>query len=221
MLKVNSYSTKGTKLTSITLPKAWEEKSNDALLAQAIRVYNDRAHFGLVKAQTRSEVNRTTKKWYKQKGTGGARHGARSAPQFVGGGVALGPRPVSRELTLPDKMKIKALHIAISLAVKEGRITVADMSFKKTNEVQKFIDKVMGKEVPRVTFVIKKENLKSGMFVKNIKNAAVVNFSDLNVFEVFFGGNIVFDKSIFAKEREKLSEPKKSLPPRIKKETKK
>ena len=46
---------------------------------------------GTHKTKTRGEVNRTTKKWYKQKGTGQARHGARSAPQFVGGAKAMGP----------------------------------------------------------------------------------------------------------------------------------
>src|SRR3972149_10697830 len=105
MLKVNSYSTKGTKLAAVTLPKDWEEKMNLALLSQVMHVYQDRLHIGLAKAKTRGEVNRTTKKWYAQKHTGGARHGARSAPIFVGGGVAHGPRPLRRELNLSDRMR--------------------------------------------------------------------------------------------------------------------
>src|SRR5579859_4653392 len=159
MLKVENYSAKGTKLTTaLVLPKEWETKSNIALLSQAIRVYGDRAHFGLAKSQTRAEVNRTTKKLYKQKGTGGARHGSRKAPIFVGGGVAHGPRPVSRVLTLPAKMKRKAIGVAITLAVKEGRVVGADMDFKKTNEAHNFIEKVFGKD-QRVTFLLKKENM--------------------------------------------------------------
>lgn len=201
MLKINSYSAKGTKLTAITLPKEWEVKANPRLLAQAIRVYNDRLHPGLAKAQTRTEVNRTTKKLYKQKGTGGARHGARSAPNFVGGGVALGPRPLHRELTLPMAMKKRALYLAITTKAKEDRIIAGEMSFKKTNEAQKFMDKVLQNKKARTTFVLKKENASTRKNIRNIENVRVVNFADLNVYDVFFGGNIVMDKSIFAKAK--------------------
>ncbi len=158
MLKVNSYSSKGTKLsTSVTLPKEWEAKMNKALLAQAIRVYTDRLHIGEAYTKGRGEINRTTKKWYKQKGTGGARHGARSAPIFVGGGVAHGPKGISRTLTLSTSMKRKALAVAMTQAVKEARVMVGELSFTKTNETQKFINKVIEKKNPKVTFVVKKE----------------------------------------------------------------
>ena len=202
MLKVNSYSSKGTKLsTSVTLPKEWEAKMNKALLAQAIRVYTDRLHIGEAYTKGRGEINRTTKKWYKQKGTGGARHGARSAPIFVGGGVAHGPKGISRTLTLSTSMKRKALAVAMTQAVKEARVMVGELSFTKTNETQKFINKVIEKKNPKVTFVVKKENLKVGRAMRNIKNVNVVNFADLNVYEVFFGRNIVIDATIFKAEK--------------------
>lgn len=66
-------------------------KPNQALLAQAVQIYLARARQASAKVKTRSEVNRTKKKWFKQKGTGNARHGARTAGIFVGGGVAHGP----------------------------------------------------------------------------------------------------------------------------------
>lgn len=188
-------------MTPISLPSEWEVKNNPALLAQAIRVYTDISHVGLRKAQTRAEVKRTGKKLYSQKGTGGARHGSRRAPNFVGGGVALGPRPVHRDLKLSVAMKRKATGIAMSLAVKENRVVALDLSFKKTKEAQDFIGKVFGKKDLRVTFVFKKENLQTARFVKNIKNVRVVNFMDLNMFDIFFGGKMVLDKSIFAKEK--------------------
>ena len=61
MLKIDTYSPKGTKLTPLTLPKEYEAKENLTLLAQAIRVYEDRGHFGLAKAKTRAEVERDRK----------------------------------------------------------------------------------------------------------------------------------------------------------------
>ena len=204
MLKVNSYSAKGTKLaTLVTLPKEWEAKMNRALLAQAIRVYVDRLHIGEAYTKGRGEINRTTKKWYKQKGTGGARHGARSAPIFVGGGVAHGPKGISRTLTLPTAMKRKATAIGMTQAVKEVRVIVGELNFAKTKETQNFIDKVITKKGAKVTFVVKKENMKIARNMRNIKNVKVVNFMDLNVHDVFFGGKIILDESIFTKEKTK------------------
>jgi len=203
MLKVNSYSVKGVKGTSISLPKEWEVKNNPILLAQALRVYIDKSHVGLRKTQTRAEVSRTTKKLYKQKGTGGARHGSRKAPIFVGGGVALGPRPVKRELKLNSALRRRALGVAISEAVKNKKVIAADIEFKKTKEAQNFINKVLGKKSTKVTFVLKKQNLVVNKFLRNMKNASIKFFPAINAYDIFFGGMIVLDKSIFVKETKK------------------
>lgn len=199
MLKVVSYSAKGVKGKEISLPGEWEAKSNPSLLAQAIRVYTDRSHIGFAKAQTRAEVNRTTKKLYKQKGTGGARHGSRKAPIFVGGGVAHGPRPVKRELTLPLNMRRKAIAVAMTSAVKDGKVVAASMDFTKTKEAQSFINKAL--EKGKTLFVVSKDNLKVVKFIKNIKDVKVVVFPGLNAFDIFFSRNLVFDIDIFKKEK--------------------
>jgi len=82
---------------NFSLPKGFDLKKAEKLLVQIVRVFEDRTHFGLNKVKTRSEVNKTRKKLYKQKGTGGARHGAKSAHIFVGGGVAHGPKGEKRD----------------------------------------------------------------------------------------------------------------------------
>ncbi len=202
MLKINSYSKLGTKLTTlVTLPKEWEAKMNKALLAQAIRVYTDRAHIGEAYTKGRGEINRTTKKWYKQKGTGRARHGARSAPIFVGGGVAHGPKGISRTLTLSTAMKRKALAVAITQAVKEERVMVGELNFKKTKEAQVFLNKVTTKKYAKVTFVLKAVNGETKRYLRNIKNVKVISLLDLNVFSIFFGGRIILDATIFKAEK--------------------
>jgi large subunit ribosomal protein L4 len=161
MLKVNVYSIKGTKLSDYTLPKNFQLDVNLDLLAQAKRVYEDGAHPGLRKAKTRSEVIRTKKKVYKQKGTGGARHGSKNAPIFVGGGVAHGPRPLRRVLELPKKMKEVALNMAVALKAKNGEVVLVDGVKKigKTNEAASFLSKV-SKEVnfSKFTFASAGEN---------------------------------------------------------------
>src|ERR1700727_1056896 len=81
---------------------------------------------GQHKVLTRAEVNRTKKKVYKQKGTGQARHGARSAPLFVGGAKAMGPVSHSHEFDLPKKVKALGLRHALSSKAKSGSIVVLD-----------------------------------------------------------------------------------------------
>jgi large subunit ribosomal protein L4 len=204
MLKINTYSAKGTKLEAFSLPKELEEKVNLTLLAQAIRVYEEKAHPGLAKAKTRAEVNRTKKKWYRQKGTGSARHGAKSAPIFVGGGAAHGPRPIKRELILPNKMKRKALKMAFSTKAENKEIVAVDGLSKvaKTKDIQSFIAK-LGKDFPKakkLSFVLSEANLKIRKALQNLENVAIYAYKDLNAYNVFYGGILVLDKEIFEKK---------------------
>lgn len=88
---------------------------NHVLVAQAIRVYLACARQGTAKTKTRAEINRTHKKWFKQKGTGNARHGARTPNIFVGGGVSHGPNGEQNwMLALNQTMKQGALVSALS-----------------------------------------------------------------------------------------------------------
>lgn len=203
MIKVKTYSAKGIKQAEVSLPKQFEEKENKSLLSQAIHVYRDRAHIGLSKTKTRGEVARTTKKWYRQKGTGGARHGARSAPIFVGGGVTHGPKLERRVLNLPDKMKNKALNIALSLKAKEGKIVVVGglSTLNKTREVAKLIEKFKNKDkkIRKFTFVLSEGNSINTKIFRNISNISIKMFASINAYDVYFGGMLVFDKDIFVK----------------------
>src|SRR6059058_6309873 len=78
------------------------------------------------KVQVRNEVSRTSKKMYKQKGTGGARHGSRRAAQFVGGARAHGPVVRSHAFDLPKKVRALALRHALSSKAKDGGLIVVD-----------------------------------------------------------------------------------------------
>ena len=148
MSKLNVYTSKGTQKTSMSLPKKFSEQENMALLAQAIRVYEDKLHLGLSKTKTRGEVALSKRKAWRQKGTGRARHGARSAPIFAGGGVTHGPKGVKTKLGLPKKMRRKALGVALSIKAKNGKVLVVDglSSLKKTKEAAALLDNISKKE---------------------------------------------------------------------------
>jgi len=96
------------------------------ILQRVVRWQRNKAQAGTHKVKTRSEVNYSTKKIYRQKGTGGARHGARSAPIFRGGGVYKGPTPRSHAHDLPKKVRLLGLKHALSAKAKAGELVVID-----------------------------------------------------------------------------------------------
>ena len=88
--------------------------ANTAILAQAVRIYTSNSHQKTHKVLTRGEVTGSTRKIYRQKGTGNARHGAKYAPIFVGGGIAHGPTGVRpQNMILPKTMRRRALAAAM------------------------------------------------------------------------------------------------------------
>jgi len=97
---------------------------NDTLIHQAVLRIQANRRRGTHDTKTRGEVSGTTAKWYRQKGTGRARHGAQTAPQFRKGGVVFGPHPRSYQQAMPRKMRRKALCSVLSDKLAEGRIHI-------------------------------------------------------------------------------------------------
>ena len=117
----------GDQVDTVELPpEIFEAEVNVGLMHQAFVRQMANKRLGTHKAKTRGEVIRTKAKWYRQKGTGRARHGARSAPIFVGGGVAHGPRPRKYTKKMPRKMRRAALRSALSALAADGQIVVVD-----------------------------------------------------------------------------------------------
>jgi large subunit ribosomal protein L4 len=102
------------------------------ILARCVNWQLAKRRAGTHKVQTRNENSRTGKKMYRQKGTGGARHGSRRAPQFVGGSRAFGPVVRSHAFALPKKVRALALKHALSSKAKDGALVVLDAATLKT-----------------------------------------------------------------------------------------
>jgi large subunit ribosomal protein L4 len=196
------YTSKGVKSKkNLALPRELGGKENVVLLAQAIRVYENRSHKGLSKTKTRGEISASTRKIYRQKGTGRARHGAVSAPIFVGGGKAHGPDGRKRKLMLPKKMAKRALSTAFLLKQKENRLVSVDglSSIKKTREVGKLLKKIFDdlkivSKNPKVTFVLSDNNMSTSLYVRNIKNTNILPFRNLNAYEIYNTSLVILDK---------------------------
>ena len=96
------------------------------LLHRMVRYQQLKRMAGTHHAQDRSEVNVTTRKYMRQKGSGGARHRTKSVPQFRGGGKAFGPKPRSHAIDLPKKVRALALRHALSAKAKAGELVIID-----------------------------------------------------------------------------------------------
>ncbi len=203
---VTVYSLAGTtSAANLELPKEiFGVEVNKALLAQAIRVYtnNQKAHYANTK--TRGEVTGSTRKIMKQKGTGGARHGSRRAPIFVGGGIALGPKSRKVELELPKKMKRAALISALSLKAQEKQIfglSGLDKATGKTKEAVELLKKTGKKSV----LVIADQKIEKALLsFRNIPGVTFQEASAINVLEVLKHQNLFFTKEAIEKLSLKL-----------------
>jgi large subunit ribosomal protein L4 len=146
-------------------------------------------------AQDRSEVTVTGKKMYKQKGTGGARHGDKSVPQWRGGGKAFGPKPRSHAIGLPKKVRALALRHALSAKAKAGEIIVLDAASSKgkTGELKKQFASlglsnaliIDGAEL-EVTFA---------RAARNIPNIDVLPIAGINVYDILRRKKLVLTKA--------------------------
>ena len=96
------------------------------ILHRVVRWQRNNAQAGTHKVKTRSEVSYSTKKIYRQKGTGGARHGSRKAPIFRKGGIYKGPTPRSHGHDLPKKVRKLGLMLALSAKAKAGELVIID-----------------------------------------------------------------------------------------------
>jgi len=145
-MKAKVYNMSGQEVDLIELPAAvFEANINRDLMHQALVRQMSNARRGTHKAKGRSEVNYSTAKIYRQKGTGNARHGSRRAPIFVGGGVAHGPLPRKYTKRMPRRMRRAALRSALSVKAESGDIVVLDdvsLSTHKTKEMVAFVNNV-------------------------------------------------------------------------------
>ena len=166
------------------------------ILQRMVRWQLSKRQAGTHKTKGRSEVNGTTKKMYKQKGTGGARHGAKTAPQFRGGGKAFGPVVRSHAHELTKKFRVLALKHALSAKARgENLVVVSDIVLDqpKTKSVKERFAKlglanaliIDGAEV----------NANFGLAARNVPNIDVLPIQGINVYDILRREKLVLTKA--------------------------
>ena len=161
---------------------------------------------GSHKTLTRGEVNRTTKKVYRQKGTGSARHGARSAPLYVGGGKAMGPVLRSHEFDLPKKVRAAGLRHALSSKARDSKIIVLDsasMGEVKTKALALRLGKLgAGRHLLIVDGAFDE---KFKLSARNLAKVSLLPAGGLNVYDVLRRDTLVLTKAAIQMIEERLS----------------
>ncbi len=160
---------------------------------------------GTHRVLTRGEINRTKKKLYRQKGTGQARHGARSAPLFVGGAKAMAPVNRSHEFDLPKKVRALGLKHALSAKARDGGIVVieeASAKAIKTNDLAKRFGKL---GVGNALIVDGEFENNFALSARNLSNISLIPAAGLNVYDIMRREKLVLTKNAVKAIEERLS----------------
>lgn len=200
------YDIKGKVIETITLPaEIFGAKVNSSLMAQAVRVYLANQRRGTASTKTRGEVEGSTRKIYKQKGTGRARHGSMRAPIFVHGGIAFGPKPRDYSLNLPRKMKKAALSSALSAKVKEGKMRIVTGLEKLEPKTKLMVEviKNLGINDRKIMLVLsdKTENVKRA--ARNIERVNITSANQLNTYSIL-NNNVLLVSKVSLESIEKV-----------------
>lgn len=183
----------GKQVNTIELPAdIFEVEINKALMHQAYVRQMANMRLGTHKVQRRADVSRTAAKMYRQKGTGRARHGARTATQFVGGGRPMGPQPRDYTLAMPKKMRRGAIRSALSALARDGQLVFVDaltVQNSKTKEASRILRALAGDSSKLVLVTGPEEDVKRS--VNNLSDAKTLNCRYLNIRDL-----LTFDRVI-------------------------
>jgi len=176
---------------------------NDHAIWLDVKQFQANQRQGTHKTKDRSEISRSTRKVFRQKGTGGARHGSLKAGIYVGGGRIHGPRPRDYSFKLNKKLKRLARLSALSYQAKENNILVVEdfnMNAPKTSEFIGFLSAL--KVTGRTLFVTADTNKNIYLSGRNIKGNTVMRAADINTFEVLKAGKLILTETAIAKIEE-------------------
>ena len=204
MAKLNVYNMKKEAVDTIELnDMVFGAEYNESLIHQVIVALHNNARQGTKSTLTRSEINASKKKIWRQKGTGNARHDEKSAPQFVGGGVVFAPKPRDFSQKINKKMRDIAFASAVSEKIRQEQVIIIDdinFADAKTKAASEFL-KTFGLN-KRTIIVTDGKNENVIRATGNIQKVSCVDASLLNVAEVVENTYVVFTKSAIKKLEE-------------------
>ncbi len=172
---------------------------NEDLLYEVLKAQLHSKRHGAASTKNRAEVSGSSRKIVRQKGTGGARHGTKRAPVFVGGGAAHGPRPHSFTYKPPRKMRLGALRSALSLKLRDGQLVVVD-SFELAEIKTKKLASVLGAlDVDGSSLIVdSKDNDKLRLSARNLASHQFLPPEGVNLYDLLRHEHLVVTKDAVA-----------------------
>ena len=193
MPKVDVYDINGKKVSDVELNEnIFGIKPNKNIVHAVLVNYLANQRQGTQSTKTRAEVRGGGRKPWRQKGTGRARQGSIRAPQWIKGGIALGPKPRSYKYTVNKKEKRLAIRSVLSSKVIENELTVVDKlelkEIKTKSMVKAFSDlKIAGKTL----VILPEKNLNVQASTNNIEGAKVILANEINIYDLLRYSNLV------------------------------
>lgn len=193
MPKVDVYDIKGKKVSDVELAEnIFGIEPNEAIVHSVLVNYLANQRQGTQSTKTRAEVRGGGRKPWRQKGTGRARQGSIRAPQWVKGGIALGPKPRSYKYTVNKKERRLAIKSILSSKVLENELTVVDKLELKEIKTKTMVKALSDLKVEGKTLIVladKNENVL--MSSRNIEGVKTILLNNINVFDLLKYNNLV------------------------------
>ena len=193
MPKVDVYDIKGKKVSDIELADAvFGIDPNENIVHAVLVNYLANQRQGTQSTKTRAEVRGGGKKPWRQKGTGRARQGSIRAPQWIKGGIALGPKPRSYKYTVNKKERRLAIKSLLSSKVIEKELTVVDKLELKEIKTKSMVNALSALKVEGKTLIIVPETNKNVlMSARNIEGVKTITANNINVFDLLKYTNLI------------------------------
>ena len=193
MPKVDVYDMKGKKVSDVELAESvFGIEPNEAIVHSVLVNYLANQRQGTQSTKTRAEVRGGGKKPWRQKGTGRARQGSIRAPQWIKGGIALGPKPRSYSYTVNKKERRLALKSILSSKVTENELTVVDKLEVKEIKTKTMVKALADLKVEGKTLIVLPENNQNVfMSARNIEGVKTIALNNINVFDLLKYNNLV------------------------------
>ena len=200
MPKVKVYNLRHEEAGEIELAdEVFATEVNEALLYEIVKAQLASRRAGTAKTKGRAEVSGSSRKIYKQKGTGRSRHGSIRAQQFVGGGKAHGPQPRSYAYRPTRKQRIGALKSALSMKLAEGRLTVVSdfaLAEIKTKALTQVLDALKVSTSAILVDTVGNDNLQ--LSARNLPNHQFLPPEGVNVYDLLRHDHVVLTKDAVA-----------------------
>lgn len=193
MPKVDVYDIKGKKVSDVELAEAiFGIEPNEAIVHSVLVNYLANQRQGTQSTKTRAEVRGGGRKPWRQKETGRARQGSIRAPQWVKGGIALGPKPRSYKYTVNKKERRLAIKSLLSSKVLEKELTVVDKLELAEIKTKTMVKALADLKVEGKTLIVLPENNKNVlMSARNIEGVKTITLNNINVFDLLKYNNLV------------------------------